>query len=178
MRVRGMGLRLVLCTWVWLFTGAVGWAAEQVESLLSPATLEEAFTGLRAEAEGRREAAVAFLIEQGDLSLLPRLDEIRADADRSLRQALKPIADAWKHRANLGSADPDVRRSAAVDLGMSGRRTAIPWLEAAVIKESHRWVRYSMEEAIQLLKLASGNPAVRLTAVARLGDLRSQNAVP
>lgn len=61
---------------------------------------------------------------------------------------------------------------------MSGRRTAIPWLEAAVIKESHRWVRYSMEEAIQLLKLASGNPAVRLTAVARLGDLRSQNAVP
>lgn len=65
MRVRGMGLRLVLCTWVWLFTGAVGWAAEQVESLLSPATLEEAFTGLRAEAEGRREAAVAFLIEQG-----------------------------------------------------------------------------------------------------------------
>ncbi|MFO0767525.1 MAG: HEAT repeat domain-containing protein [Nitrospiraceae bacterium] len=87
----------------------------------------------------------------------------------ALRQALAfLIADAWKHRANLGSADPDVRRSAAVDLGMSGRRTAIPWLEAAVIKESHRWVRYSMEEAIQLLKLASGNPAVRLTAVARL----------
>lgn len=167
-----------MLAWLWLVAGTAGWAADAVRPLLSPVTLDEAFTDLSREDGGMREAAVAFLVEQGDLSLLPRLEEIRANADRSLRQAIKPIGDAWRHRANLTSADPEVRRSAAVDLGMSGRRAAISWLEAAVVKEGHRWVRYSMEESIQLLKLASGNSAVRLTAVVRLGELQSQSAVP
>jgi urea transport system permease protein len=143
-----------------------------------PGPLQQSFSDLLGEDEGRREQAVRTLIEQGDATLLPRLEEIRTNADRSLRLALKPIADAWKHRANLASDDPEVRRSAAIDLGNSGKPAAIEWLEAAAAKESHRWVLYSMEESAQLLKLASGDPAVQSEAAAKLGELRSQNAVP
>ncbi len=92
--------------------------------------------------------------------------------------AIKPVADAWRNRANLTSPDADQRRSAATDLGMSGRPAAIPWLEAAAADESHRWVRYAMDESALLLKLASDDPAIKAQAAATLGQLRSQNAVP
>jgi hypothetical protein len=59
------------------------------------------------------------LIEQGDVSLLTRLEEIRANADRRIRQAIKPLIDLLNNRAKLASASSDVRRSAATDLGTS-----------------------------------------------------------
>ncbi len=167
---------LVLCGV--LAIGSRGVAAETPPAGVPRSPVEQALVDLPGEDEEKREHAVRVLIEQGDSTLLPRLDEIRANADRSLRQAIKPIADAWKHRANLESPDPDVRRSAATDLGTSGRTAAIAWLEAAAGKESHRWVRYTMEESAQLLRLASGDPAVQSGAAAKLGGLRSQNAVP
>jgi urea transport system permease protein len=141
-------------------------------------SLEQAFTDLVGEDEGKREEAVRTLIEQGDATLLPRLEELRANADRSLRMAIKPVSDTWRNRANLASPEADQRRSAATDLGMSGRPAAIPWLEAAAAHESHRWVRYAMDESALLLRLASGDPATRAQAAAKLGELRSQNAVP
>ncbi len=105
-------------------------------------------------------AGGSFLIEQGDASLLPRLEELRANADRSLRLAIKPVIDTWRHRANLASPDAETRRTAATDLGMSGRPAAISWLQTAAANESHRWARYAMEESALLLQLASDNPAV------------------
>ena len=155
-----------------------GLAAEALAGASSPIQLEQALKDLSSDAEATREQAIRALIEQGDATWLPRLDELRANADRSLRMAIKPVADAWRHRANLSSPDVDTRRSAAADLGTSGRTVAIPWLEAAAATESHRWVRYAMEESAQLLRLASDDPAAKAQAATKLGELRSQNAVP
>src|SRR5262249_16302201 len=70
------------------------------------------------------------------------------------------------------------RRSAAADLGSSGRPEAVRWLEDAYVKESDRWVRYTIQESIALIKLASDDPLTKISAVVKLGELHSQNAVP
>ncbi len=153
------------------------WAEEAMASP-PPLALEQALVDLKSEDEAVRDAAVAVLIERGDVSLLPKLDEIRADADRAVRQAIKPIVDLLKNRANLASDNADTRRSAAADLGTIGRPIAIGWLEEATAKEPNRWVRYSMEESAQLLKLSADDPAVTIAAAGKLGDLRSPNSLP
>jgi len=133
---------------------------------------------LTSDDETVRESAIRTVIEQGDVSLVPRLDAIRANADRSVRQAIKPVMDLLKNRANLESLDQDVRRSAATDLGLSRRGIAIPWLERAANKETHKWVRYTMEESGALLRLAVDDQTTKLAAIDTLAALSSQNAVP
>src|SRR5688500_15862905 len=165
--------------WCWVALGGVNEsAAEALASAPPPSQLEQAFKDLSSDEDATREQAIRLLIERGDATSLARLEELRVDADRSLRMAIKPVADAWRQRANLASPDADTRRSAAADLGSSGRTVAIPWLEAAAGSESHRWVRYVMDESVQLLKLASGDTAVQTQAAEKLGEMRSQNAVP
>ena len=169
----------MVLVWCWVALGvSEGSAGEASTSGSPPISLEQAFKDLSSDDDAAREQAIRRLIEQGDATSLGRLEELRANADRSLRMAIKPVADAWRQRANLTSPDADQRRSAAADLGSSGRTVAIPWLEAAARSESHRWVRYAMEESIQLLKLASDDPVSKSQAAAKLGDMRSQNAVP
>ena len=169
----------MVLVWCWVALGvSEGSAGEASTSGSPPISLEQAFKDLSSDDDAAREQAIRRLIEQGDATSLGRLEELRANADRSLRMAIKPVADAWRQRANLTSPDADQRRSAAADLGSSGRTVAIPWLEAAARSESHRWVRYAMEESIQLLKLASDDPVLKSQAAAKLGDMRSQNAVP
>ena len=143
---------------------------------LSP--LEQALSQITSEEEAVREAALRIVIEQADSTVISRLDDIRANADRSVRQAIKPVMDLLRNRAKLDSPNPDARRSAAADLGTLGRPVAIPWLEEAAAKERHKWVRYTMQESAALLKLAADDPASKLAAVDTLGNLASQNAVP
>lgn len=152
--------------------------AEEATAPSPPSPLEQALVNLRSDDEAVRDAAVTVLIEQGDVSLLPKLDEIRAEADRAVRQAIKPIVDLLKNRANLASDNADTRRSAAADLGTIGRPIAIGWLEQAAAKESNRWVRYSMEESAQLLKLSAEDPALKVEAARKLGELQSPNSLP
>ncbi|THJ25518.1 MAG: urea ABC transporter permease subunit UrtB [Nitrospira sp. CG24E] len=140
--------------------------------------VELALTQLTSEDESVRDAAIRTLVEQGDVSLLPQLEAIRANADRSIRQAIKPLMDSLKNRANLKSPSTDVRRSAATDLGSAGRAWAIPWLEAAAANEPNKWVRYTMEESAALLKLASDDQTIKAAAAEKLGELYSQNGVP
>jgi len=151
-------------------------AADSKALSLSP--LEQALSQITSEDEAVRESALRVITELGDNSLIPRLDEIRASADRSIRQAIKPVMDLLKNRAKLESPEADVRRSAATDLGTSGKPVAIPWLDQAAAKESNKWVRYTMEESAALLKLAGNDQAAKRTAIEKLGDLASQNAVP
>jgi urea transport system permease protein len=140
--------------------------------------LEQALSQIVSEDDTVREAALRTIAEQGDTSLIPRLDEIRASADRTIRQAIKPVMDLLKNRAKLESPEADVRRSAATDLGTAGKSVAIPWLDEAAAKEPNKWVRYTMHESAALLKLAGNDQAAKLVAVGTLGDLASQNAVP
>ncbi len=171
-----IGIGLVVVCLGWFSTERV--AAEAPANVSPSPPLEQALADVSSEVEGTREQAVRLLIEQGDASLLPRLEELRANADRSLRMAIKPVFDTLRNRANLASPDADTRRTAATDLGMSGRPAAIPWLQDAAANESHRWVRYAMEESALLLQLASDNTANQQQVAAKLGDMRSQNAVP
>jgi urea transport system permease protein len=153
-------------------------AGEGPGTALPLSAIEQALKNLPSGDDAIREAAIRTLTEEGDVSLLPRLDEIRSNADRRLRQAIKSVMDLLKNRANLLSEDSDVRRSAATDLGLSGKPVAIAWLEEAATTESSKWVRYTMEESAALLKLASGDTATEIAAAIKLGELRSQNGVP
>jgi urea transport system permease protein len=145
---------------------------------LAASPLDRALSQITSEDEAVREAALRLVVEQGDSTLLPRLDEIRAGAERPIRQAIKPVMDLLRNRAKLGSVDPDARRSAAADLGALARPVAIPWLEQAAADEPKKWVRYTMKESAALLKLASDDQAAKFAAVHTLADLASQNAVP
>ena len=95
-------------------------AAEESAAASPTSPYWQALTQVTSEDGSVREAAIRVLIEQGDASLVPRLEEIRADASRSIRLAIKPLMDLLKNRAKLASPDSDVRRSAATDLGSSG----------------------------------------------------------
>jgi urea transport system permease protein len=153
-------------------------AADGPVTAPSSSSIEQALTQLTSEDESIRDAAIRVLISQGDAGLVPRLEGIRANASRSIRQVIKPLMDLLKNRAKLASPDSDVRRSAATDLGSSGNPSAIPWLDAAKVNESNKWVRYTMEESSALIKLASDNPSIKVAAAEKLGELRSGNAVP
>ena len=151
-------------------------ASEAAAGAASP--IEQALLDIKSEDAGVRSAAAALLIEKGDASLLSALDAIRAEADRATRQAIKPVIDLLKNHANLTSDQSDTRRSAAADLVGTGRPEAIAWLEQAAAKEPVWWVKYTMEESAQLLRLRADDHASRVVAVKKLGELRSQNGVP
>jgi urea transport system permease protein len=99
-------------------------------------------------------------------------------ADRRLRIAIKPFLDADETREQLASADPEVRRGAAVKLGHQASAGAAPVVEAAIAKETNARVRHALEEALALIRLAHGDPAVRVLAAQALGGLHSFEAVP
>jgi urea transport system permease protein len=164
---------------LFLFSGQT-WTIAAEGPVAAPPTssIEQALTQVTSGDESVRDAAIRLLIEQGDVSLVPKLDEIRANADRSVRQPIKQLMDLFKNREKLTSPNTDVRRSAATDLGTSGKPSAIPWLDAAAANEPNRWVRYTMEESAALLKLSSVDPSIKAAAADTLGDLRSQNGVP
>jgi len=150
-------------------------AASASASSVSP--IEQALIEIKSDDAAVRSKAAALLIEQGDARLLPTLDEIRAEADRAVRQTIKPVIDLLKNHANLTSEQADTRRSAAADLVGPGRPEAITWLEEAAATERVWWVKYTMDESAQLIRLRSDEPAVKRAAIQKLGELRSQNGL-
>ncbi|TAJ24566.1 MAG: hypothetical protein EPO64_09315, partial [Nitrospirae bacterium] len=168
-------LLLGLCS-LWSSVGQ-GRAEESVASP-PPAALEKALTDLSSDDPAVQDAAVLILIEQDDAGLLPRLEELRGNADRGLRMALKPVIDLLRNKSKLQSPDPNVRRSAAADLAAIGKPIVVTWLEDALKTEPDRWVRYTIDESVNLIKLAENDPQVKIAAAAKLGELRSQNAIP
>jgi hypothetical protein len=77
---------------LFLFSGQT-WTIAADGHAAAPLTssIEQALTQVTSEDESVREAAIRVLIEQGDARLVPRLGEIRANANRSIRQAIKPL---------------------------------------------------------------------------------------
>ncbi|MFB3060306.1 MAG: HEAT repeat domain-containing protein, partial [Candidatus Binatia bacterium] len=125
-----------------------------------------------------KKAAVNFLMKNRDTSLLPKLEEIRLEVDRRTRRLLKPLIDLLSNQVKLLSPDSETRRGAARDLGMRGYQAGLPLLEGALQRESARWVRYDIEEAISLINLENEDPKVRIAAITKLGEMRSANALP
>src|SRR5262245_52970723 len=98
-------------------------------------------------------------------------------AGRSLRLALRPLIDAFSGHIQLPEPAPNVRKAAAVKIGNAGDPAAVPALADALGKERDRWVRHAIEEAIALIDLKAADDATRVTAMTRLGELKSVNAL-
>jgi len=121
---------------------------------------------------------IASAYEREPLGTVPLSDLKEVPADRRLRLAIKPFLDADETKAQLADPDPNVRRGAAVKLGNGAAASAAPVVEEALKKESDRWVRQALAEALGLIQLANGNPAQRAAAAQSLGALHSESAVP
>jgi urea transport system permease protein len=106
---------------------------------------------------------------------LSTLQEVAAG--RSLRLALRPIIDAFSGQNDLRNSDPAVRQGAATKMGNIGDAGAVGPLTDALAKEQDRWVRFSMEEAVALIRLRTGSDAERVAAAKALGNLKSVNAM-
>ncbi len=98
-------------------------------------------------------------------------------AGRSLRLALRPLIDAFSGHTQLADPDPNVRKGAAIKMGNVGDPAAVSALTDALAKEGDRWVHHAIEEAIALIDLKAADDVTRVAAMARLGELRSVNAL-
>ncbi|MBI2525632.1 MAG: urea ABC transporter permease subunit UrtB [Candidatus Rokubacteria bacterium] len=149
--------------------------------------------------QGQRETVIAGdKVSEGDRTLVPlfaaygrepitgpagkpllvelaTLEEVAAG--RRLRLALRPLIDAFSGQSQLADPDPRVRRAAATKMGNAADAAALPVLTEALGRESDRWARHAMEEALALIGLARGDDAARAMAAARLGTLRSVGAL-
>ncbi|MGH7304242.1 MAG: urea ABC transporter permease subunit UrtB, partial [Candidatus Rokuibacteriota bacterium] len=121
---------------------------------------------------------IAGAYERAPLGTVPLTDLKEVAADRRLRLAIKPFLDADETQTQLANPDPNVRRGAAVKLGNQAAAGAAPLVEEALKKESDRWVRHALEEALALIQLSNGTPAQRTSAARSLGDLHSESAIP
>jgi urea transport system permease protein len=160
--------------------GAIGWAQESGTSS-TPIEIIGVDHAMRALTDGawtEKKIAVAYLIEHGEPDLLPQLEELRSNVNRRVRRLMKPVINLLRNKANLVSEDSEARRAAARDLGTRGGPEALPLLKNALSTENDRWVRYDLEEAINLINLEHADPQVRLAAITKLGDLRSAFALP
>jgi len=82
-------------------------------------------------------------------------------------------------RLRLYDPDVGVRRDTAVKLGNAGRLSAVPSLEDALSRESHKLVRHDIEVAINRLRLGDpDDPEIRRAAAIRLGELKDIRALP
>jgi urea transport system permease protein len=116
--------------------------------------------------------------ERKPLGAVPLTELVEIAADRRLRIAIKPFLDADETRLQLASPDPEARRGAALKLGHQADVRATAVVEEAIKKETVPNVRHALEEALALIRLASGDAAVRILAAQALGGLHSSDAMP
>ena len=106
---------------------------------------------------------------------LSTLEEV--SAGRSLRLTLRPLIDAFSGESQLGDPEADVRKAAATKMGNAGDAAALPVLAEALSRERDPWARHAIEEAVALINIRAGHEGARAAAAARLGALRSVNAL-
>jgi urea transport system permease protein len=101
------------------------------------------------------------------------LDMISVKSDtarRLLRSALE--------RLKLFDQSAQTRTSIATKIGNGGDMAALPALQRALARETDRWARHAMEEAIGQIQLADPNPAVRHQAAVHLGEIKGLESLP
>ena len=87
------------------------------------------------------------------------------------------ILRAGLDRLRLFDPDVVVRRATAAKVGNAGKLSALPTLEQALSRESHKWVRFDIEVAINQLRLDDPDEEVRRAAASRLGEIKGQRAL-
>src|SRR5216117_1785210 len=121
---------------------------------------------------------IASAYDRKPLGIVPVSSLTEIAADRRLRIAIKPFLDADETRAQLASPDAETRRGAAVKLGYQADAGAAAVVEAAIAREPVERVRHALRESLALIRLAHGDPAVRILAAQSLGALHSSDAMP
>ena len=121
---------------------------------------------------------IASAYDRKPLGTVPASTLTEIAADRRLRIAIKPFLDADETRVQLASPDAETRRGAAMKLGHQADAAAATVVEAAIARERVERVRHALQEALALIRLAHGAPAVRILAAQSLGDLHSFDAMP
>src|SRR2546425_278958 len=116
--------------------------------------------------------------ERKPLGAVPLAGLVEIAADRRLRIAIKPFLDAHETRAQLAHPHPQARPGAAPKLRHQADAGAASVVEEAIKKEPVPNVRHALEEALALIRLASGDAAVRILAAQALGGLHSSDAMP
>jgi urea transport system permease protein len=119
---------------------------------------------------------IASAYEGAPLGTVPLADLKEVPADRRLRLVIKPFLDADETKAQLANPDPAVRRGAAVKLGNQAEAGAVATVEAALQKETDRWVRHALTEALALIRLAHSRGDERVVAARTLGEIHAAGA--
>ncbi len=83
-------------------------AADVTVSARTPSGIDQTLSNLSSEDSATQEAAATALMATGDMRLLPKLEDMRANADRSLRMVIKPIVDLLKNKAKLAGKRPTI----------------------------------------------------------------------
>ena len=81
-------------------------------------------------------------------------------------------------RIKLFDPSPEVRRSAATQIGNGTDLLSLLPLSRALEQEADAWARHAMEGAIGQLQLSDPDPQVRKEAAKRLGAIHSQEGLP
>ena len=92
-----------------------------------------------------------------------------ADANSSLRKTIKATLDLFA----LGNTNPKMRRDAVIKLGQEQNIEYIAFFESRLKAEKNQEVLKALSEAIATTQLASDNDETRVTAVRKLGQMRS-----
>ncbi|HIB53757.1 MAG TPA: urea ABC transporter permease subunit UrtB [Nitrospirales bacterium] len=119
------------------------------------------------------------ILQEDGSTLYVSVDEVEeVRVNRRLRRVVKKQIDSLGNQINLADPSSNVRRAAAMDFGLRGDPAALPLLEARLPIEQNTWAHMAIESAINLINLEDENPAVRVAAATRLGELRGEDAVP
>lgn len=105
----------------------------------------------------------------GSAVLMTKDELYMADTDSALRRVMKGVTD----RLALSSPDVAKRLRAVQDTGLEQDFAKLPLLEQCLAIEKDSKVKDALAEAMAMLKLRSGDPAVRQAAVADLGSMGS-----
>ena len=92
-----------------------------------------------------------------------------ADTDSGLRRVMKGVTD----RIALASPDAKKRLQAVQDTGLEQDPAKLVLLEQRLSVETDRSIRNALAEAMAMIRLRDGDPAIREAAVLELGELGS-----
>jgi len=95
------------------------------------------------------------------------------DNSSKLRKAIKTTLDLYA----LGNPVPKMRRDAVIKLGQEQNPDYLPHFEARLKTETNPEVIKTLNEAIALTHAVNGDATIRNAAIAKLGAMRSVNAL-
>jgi len=132
--------------------------------------LLDAQTDAEGRAKGTKVLDGAVLVDgAGQPLLFSASDLTPADTTSKLRKAIKITLDLFA----LANPNPKLRRDAVTKLGQEQNTEYLPFFEARLKTETAKEVVKTLHEAIAVTGIVSEDEAFRVTAIEKLGAMRS-----